>query len=128
MLSFLPTPENGLPIAMDSNVTSAASTSDQPTTTGTNRDRSEVSSVTEGSHVEEGGACEEEVDEEEAGPGEEEEEEEEEVDLNKWGPLRVPVTVKIADLGNACWVVSRNNCYAACRIVGSGVKVVVVGV
>lgn len=36
---------------------------------------------------------------------EEEEEEEGEEDLSKWGPLRVPVTLKIADLGNACWVV-----------------------
>ena len=26
-------------------------------------------------------------------------------DLSKWGPLRAPVNVKLADLGNACWVV-----------------------
>lgn len=62
------------------------------------RDKSEVSSVSEGSQGGEGGACEEkeEVDKEAK----------EEEDVSKWGPLRVPVTVKIADLGNACWVVS----------------------
>ena len=32
--------------------------------------------------------------------------EEEEAELKRWGPLRRPVQVKIADLGNACWVVS----------------------
>lgn len=39
---------------------------------------------------------------------EEEEEGDEEVeeDVANWGPLKTPVTVKIADLGNACWVVS----------------------
>ena len=46
----------------------------------------------------------------EEGEGEEEreerKEEEEEENLELWGPLRGPVEVKIADLGNACWVVS----------------------
>ena len=75
----------------------AASTSDQ--STSVSRERSEVSPVSEGSHGGEGGACEE-------GEGEEEDGAEEEEDASKWGPLKVPVTVKIADLGNACWVVS----------------------
>ena len=37
--------------------------------------------------------------------GGENREEEEEEDLI-WGPLKHPVDVKLADLGNACWVVS----------------------
>ena len=32
--------------------------------------------------------------------------EEEELNARRWGPLKGPVEVKIADLGNACWVVS----------------------
>ena len=40
-----------------------------------------------------------------AGENEEEEEETEEVDPI-WGPLKEPVNIKLADLGNACWVVS----------------------
>ena len=32
--------------------------------------------------------------------------EEEELNTRRWGPLKGPVEVKIADLGNACWVVS----------------------
>ena len=40
-----------------------------------------------------------------AGGENREEEEEEEEDLI-WGPLKHPVDVKLADLGNACWVVS----------------------
>jgi hypothetical protein len=43
--------------------------------------------------------------EKEGEKGEEEEDEDEEEDISKWGPLKVPVTLKIADLGNACWVV-----------------------
>ena len=39
------------------------------------------------------------------GENREKEEEEEEEDLI-WGPLKHPVDVKLADLGNACWVVS----------------------
>ena len=31
-------------------------------------------------------------------------------DEENWGVLRKPVTVKIADLGNACWVVSITVC------------------
>ena len=86
---------------------SALSTCDHPTSM--ERDKSEVSSVPEGSPVDgdgggvsfekEGGA--EEEDEEE-----DDEEEVEEEDPRKWGALKTPVTVKIADLGNACWVVS----------------------
>ena len=40
---------------------------------------------------------------------EEEEDEEEQKNLRLWGPLKRPVQVKIADLGNACWVVSQNS-------------------
>ena len=43
-----------------------------------------------------------------AGGENREEEEEEEEDLI-WGPLKHPVDVKLADLGNACWVVSAYN-------------------
>ena len=39
-----------------------------------------------------------------AGGENREEEEEEEEDLI-WGPLKHQVDVKLADLGNACWVV-----------------------
>lgn len=99
-LEFFVTPENGLVDTMDtSGVTSSAlSTRDQLTVV--ERERSEVSSVSDGSPAEGGGVYEEE------GGAEEEEGEEGEVDVSKWGPLKVPVTVKIADLGNACWVVS----------------------
>lgn len=41
---------------------------------------------------------------EEGGRGGRDEEEEEE-NARLWGPLKGPVQVKIADLGNACWVV-----------------------
>lgn len=89
--------ENGVAETMDTCVTSSAlSTCDQPTSV--EREKSEVSSVSEGSPGEGGeggGEC-----AEESGEAEEEE------DVSKWGPLKVPVTVKIADLGNACWVVS----------------------
>ena len=36
------------------------------------------------------------------------ENEEEEVEVDPiWGPLKEPVNIKLADLGNACWVVSQ---------------------
>lgn len=78
---------------------SALSTRDHPTSM--ERDKSEVSSVSKGSPVDGGGmSCKKE------GGAEEEEEEEEVEDPRKWGALKTPVTLKIADLGNACWVVS----------------------
>ena len=49
-------------------------------------------------------ASEEDSEGEEEGVGQPLEDEEEMKRL--WGPLRRPVQVKIADLGNACWVVS----------------------
>ncbi len=85
-------------VIMDAMISSSGlSTSSQ--LTSMERSKSEVSSVSEG--LPNNRAVLEE--------GEEEEEEEEESvleDRSKWGPLKVPVTVKIADLGNACWVVS----------------------
>lgn len=106
--------ENGLmDIGEGSCVTSTAqSTRDTPTSVA--RGKSEVSSVSEGPQScnhedgdkEEGGVAKAESgkDEEEEEVEEEEEEKEEEEDYSKWGSLKVPVTVKIADLGNACWV------------------------
>ena len=38
--------------------------------------------------------------------GERGERDEDELKMKQWGPLKGPVQVKIADLGNACWVVS----------------------
>lgn len=43
---------------------------------------------------------------EEEGEGGEREDEKEKENAKLWGPLKKPVQVKIADLGNACWVVS----------------------
>ncbi len=101
-LEFFVTPENGLVDIMETSITSSAlSTRDQLTIV--EREKSEVSSISEGSPGEEGVVCEEEE-------GAEEEGEEGEVDVSRWGPLKVPVTVKIADLGNACWVVSLKMC------------------
>ena len=94
-------------------VTSTAqSTKDTPTDVA--RGKSEVSSGSEGpqgcnhkdgNEEEKGESGKDEEEEAEEEEEEEEEEEKEEEDYSKWGPLKVPVTVKIADLGNACWVV-----------------------
>ena len=43
--------------------------------------------------------------------------EEESVMVRQWGPLKRPIQVKIADLGNACWVVSQSQLvYTAFKI------------
>ena len=101
--------ENGILDPMETCVSSSGtSTSDQ--LTNMERSKSEVSAMSEEPPDEEGVAKKEEIKEEieerEEEREEEEEEEEDEEDETKWGPLKKPVTVKIADLGNACWVVS----------------------
>lgn len=88
---------------------SALSTHDHPTIV--DREKSEVSSAEVSPGVEgEEALCEKKEESEERREGEVNEEVEE--DIAKWGPLKVPVTLKIADLGNACWVVRLFRCFA----------------
>lgn len=90
---------------------SALSTPDHPTNNDADREKSEVSSMASGGSPNgDVDVASEEKDKEEGpvvedGGGGGGEEEVGEVDLSKWGPHN-PVTLKIADLGNACWVVS----------------------
>lgn len=65
-------------------------------------EKNEVSALLEESS---GGAEKKEVEGKEEENSEAEGEGEVEEDTVKWGPLKVPVTLKIADLGNACWMV-----------------------
>ena len=100
-LKFFATPENGLVDIMETSITSAVLTT-RDHLTAVEREKSEVSTFVADGVGEGGVVCEEEEGAEEGEGGEEDGE----VDVSRWGALKVPVTVKIADLGNACWVVS----------------------
>ena len=102
---------------MDMVVTTGLSTSDKPTLEERNQTEVSPSPMSEGSPTQEGVVSQATVKQEKENRENEEKEKvddakekeqdkEEKEDIAKWGPFKVPVTVKIADLGNACWVVS----------------------